>query len=596
MNRPLLVGLLLVVGGIAFLPSRPPLAAGAGAGPTAKVPNVTVIRSAVLGGHAEDITYISSGRYKGFVAMKVGQEVLGARLTGSGHEPVKLFDLAAAGYLPFRPTGLVHWPDRDRFVVNNHAGVRPGWTEYMYVFDGNGRLERWPVVRQELLGPTYSEGLAYIPSDSPGWTNEWRGRFLMVAYDNTSGANPRIEVLAAANGTFTVERRIPLLPPDITTWADVAPLPSGDLLLTRFSDCNIYRWNPADPDVFSPEPVTPCDLSGEGITVLPDSGVVVSSNPPALRLVTFPPTPPGGPWSGVGTRDLRVGFGISFPAGLAWDSTRQQFLMRYTTSINYYPQPNALAAFPLSLSEWTPVCVLSDRPDRLDRNFAGMTYDGVLDAAVIARQGRAVEHFPAGSPPWWAQTRTPALLDVPLASPDLPTATVELASTIQGLGLYNPRLWTNGPFAVTFLSDEGRYAVGFNGGGNRIYVLEPDLTVNREIDLSASCSDPAMTFGYSQFAATPEPVAGARFVALGSCSKGSSMPADVGPLILAFVDANGNGLFQVDVFRDLGLMRSASHVTFVTSGPHAGAVAVLDFDFHRLVVFQVNSSATRQSR
>jgi hypothetical protein len=590
MKRCLLVGVLLVVGVIAVLPSGRPLAAGAGAGLPANVPKVTVVRSGVLGGYAEDITYVSGGRYKGFVAMKIGQEVLGAKLTGNSPQPVKLFDLTAAGYLPFRPTGLVYWPDRDRFVVNNHAGVLPGWTEYMYVFDSFGRLERWPVVRDEPLRPTYSEGLAYIPGDWAAWPAAWRGRFVLVVPNGGSVTNPRLEVLQASNGTFRVEQQIPL--PMIASWGGVAALPSGDLLLARYGDCNISRWNPADPDLFSPEPVIPCNLSGEGIAVLPDSSVVVSTDPPDLRLVTFPPTPPGGTWNAIATRDLHVGLGIPFPTGLAWDSIRQQFLVRYTTTVNYWPYSNALAAFPLSLSEWMQVRVLSEFPaEGLDRNFTGMTYDGVSDAAVVARVGRAVEDFGPDAPSLWQQTRTPALLDVPLASPELPATTVELAGVLKGLAqsvptLYNPNSWNNGPGAVAFLSDEGRYAVRFNGGGNRIYVLEPDLTVNREIHLSVACSDPTMTFGYNQFAASPVLVAGARFVALGSCSKGSG-PADVGPRMLAFLDANGIGLFQVEVLRELGMM-SASHVTFVTSGPHAGAVAVLGGpEFPRFVVFRV---------
>lgn len=588
MKKSVLAGIVLLLTVVAFLLPGRPQAAGAAAGPAANAPNVTIIRNAVLGGYAEDITYISGGRFKGFVAMKVGDEVLGARLTGNSPELVKLFSLTAAGYLPFRPTGLVYWPDRDRFVVNNHAGVRSGWTEYMYVFDSHGRLERWPVVREEPLGPTYSEGLAYIPIDSPGWAAEWRGRFLMLV---PNGTNPRIEVMRAADGSFTVEQRIPL--PPIESWGDVAPVPSGELLLTRYGDCNIYRWNPASPAVFTPEPVTPCDMSGEGIIVLPDSSVVVSSDPPGLRLTTFPSTPAGGPWNGVATRAMGIGLDLPFPNDLAWDSTRQRFLIRYATNARYYPWPDALASFPLSLSEWTPVRVLSDLPEAPDRRFFGMTYNPELDAAVVGRQGRAAEDFPPGSPPSWALTRTPALLNIPLASAELPATTIELAGALKDLAVsvpavYNPNSWNNGPIVVSFLSDEGRYAVRVNGGGRTIYVLNPDLTVDREITLSVTCPDPTMTFGFNQFASTPVAVAGARFVALGSCGRppGSS-PADYGPPILAFADADGNGLFQVEVFRDLGLMGS-SHVTFVTSGPHAGAVAVYGREFERFVVFRVH--------
>jgi len=78
----------------------------------------------LLGGHAEDITYISGGQHKGLIAMKVGQEVLGIKLSGNNPEPIKLFDLTEAGYLPFRPTGMVYVGDWDRFVVSQ--GARAG--------------------------------------------------------------------------------------------------------------------------------------------------------------------------------------------------------------------------------------------------------------------------------------------------------------------------------------------------------------------------------------------------------------------------------------------------------------------------------------
>ena len=319
-----------------------------------------------------------------------------------------------------------------------------------------------------------------------------------------------------------------------------------------------------------------------------------------LRLVTFPPTPASGVWTAASTKDVRIGLGMLFPVGLAWDSTRQQFLVRYDTSYGTSPRGygDALATLPLSLTRWTPWRVLSTDPASADRFFGGMTYDSLLDSAVVARRGRAVEDFPQASPPEWAQTRTAALLQVPMADPNLPLTTIELASGLKALAasesslgpLYDKTSWSNGPFAVSFLADEAKYGVRFNAGGPRIFVLEPNVIDSRRIDVSVTwtCSDPAMSFGSSQFAVAPEPVAGARFAVLGSCKEPGTGPQIEGPRILVLFDESGHELFHLELLRDLGLMSlGSSYVTFVTSGPQTGAIAVFDSEFQRLVVFRV---------
>jgi len=590
MKRSLLAGVFLALALFPLSPSERPLAAGAGAGPSAAVPAITVIHRALLGGYAEDITYISGGQHKGFIAMKVGQEVLGIKLSGNNPEPIKLFDLTEAGYLPFRPTGMVYVGDLDRFVLSQ--GAQAGWPEFMYVFDSRGRLEAWPVDRAGATPPSYTEGLAYIPSDALVWGEGWRGRLLMMV----PGPSPRVELLKAEDRTFTLERQISL--PAGYNWGDVVPLPSGELLVSAYGECSVYRWNPASPAIFTPEPVEPCDGSlGEGMIVLPDSRVVMSTLP--LRLMTFPLTPASGVWTAASTKDVRIGLGmLFFPVGLAWDSTRQQFLVRYDTSFGTSPRGygNALATLPLSLTRWTPWRVLSTDPASADRFFGGMTYDSLLDAAVVARRGRAEEDFPQPPLPGWVHTRTPALLQVPMADPNLPLTTIELGSGLKALAesapypksLYNKQSWGNGPFAVSFLADEAKHGVRFNAGGPRIFVLEPNVIDSRCIDVSVTCSDPAMSFGSSQFAAAPEPVAGARFAVLGSCRKPGTGPATVGPPLLVLLDESGHELFHIELLRDLGLMSlGSSYVTFVTSGPQTGAIAVFDSEFQRLVVFRV---------
>ena len=207
----------------------------------------------------------------------------------------------------------------------------------------------------------------------------------------------------AESRTFTLEGQIPL--PAGYNWGDVGPLPSGELLVSAFGECSVYRWNPASPGIFTPEPVEPCDGS--------------------------------------------LGEGMIFPVGLAWGSTRQQFLARYDTSYDTTGTSprgygNALATLPLSLTRWTPWRVLSTDQASFDRFFTGMTYDSLLDSAVVARRGRAVE-FPQPPLPVWAQTGTPVLLQVPMADPNLPLTTMELANGLMALGSSYVTFVTSGP-------------------------------------------------------------------------------------------------------------------------------------------------------
>jgi hypothetical protein len=58
--------------------------------------------------------------------------------------------------------------------------------------------------------------------------------------------------------------------------------------------------------------------------------------------------------------------------------------------------------------------------------------------------------------------------------------------------------------------------------------------------------------------------------------------------MLVLLDESGHELFHLELLRDLGLMSlGSSYVTFVTSGPQTGAIAVFDSEFQRLVVYRV---------
>lgn len=575
-----------------------PEAAPATKKPKTKV-KVQVVDRAVVGGYAESITYVSGGRFEGLVAMAVGGEVLGMSPDGAGGAPAKLFDFQAAGPR-FRPTGLVYVSDWDRFVANDSNAMRYLWPEHFQVFDAKGAAEAWPVVRGEGIATTdYSEGLAYVPLDAAGWPPDLRGRFLMVGFTTGGWEFPRVDVIEAANGVFTVTRQLPIPDGVGGAWGSLAVLPSGELLLSAYGDCHFYRadaWAldalPAgEPMALTAEDIAGCTswTGAEGLTTLPDSRVVASPAPSSL--VTFTPPAPGGMWTEGAVVPMQYGLGLYTPSGLAWDDVRDRFLLKDVNDPNDLAYGNKVFGVPASLSAVSLVRRLSEDPDPRARVFnSGITYRGDTDAVVVGRVGRA----PADMPPDYplADVRTPALAEASLIDPGAPPVYVDLTATLGLISGWSPPVyyansWNNGPSGVAFQSDEGTFAVVFRGDPNTIRVLRADGSLDRTIPLAIPCADPAMAFqGYGQIAAVPPSATGVRYLVPGQCQLPVSIgPDDVSAPLLVFLDESGHEVSTVES-GDLGWFGIPSHVAAITSGKRAGDFAALD-RFSQLVVFRV---------
>jgi hypothetical protein len=587
---------LLLVGLLGFNGSTPQVSAdGEKSAPT---PTIKAVDRVIVGGYAENITYVSGGRFNGLIAMAVGAGALGAAPGGGKHDPVSLFNFYAAGQR-FRPTGLVYVKEWDRFVANDSDAMARGWPEQFLVFDDKGAVERRPVIRGAGIAPTaYSEGLAYVPSDAADWPADLRGRILMVGFTTQNGVFPRVDVIEAGAGDFTVTRQVPL--PAGPSWGSIAVLPDGEILLSAYGDCQFYRADastfatlpPATPMTLVQEPIAGCTAwaGGEGLVALPDGRVVASVEPHALAV--FPPTLPGGPWVRESTLQMRYGLGLFTPDGMAWDSSRSQFLFKDVSSPNDGNRGNQVLALDDKLRQITAVRVLSTSPDLRERNYLGLAYRADTDTVLTGQLGRALADFPPGYPSSWAQTRIPALVSASLADPGAAIARLDLTTMLEIVSggvppIYNATGFNNGVLSLAFLDDEQTYAVRLNGDTTNIRVVRDDGTLDRSIGVSVSCT-PGFTFRSANVAAVPPSPLGARYLVSGQCTRPASTPPspeDIEPSQLVFLDADGLEVLRFAV-SDLGDVSTPSHVQAITSGKLAGNFVLLDRN-SLLVVFRI---------
>lgn len=610
MPRPLVCGLVVAAALFTAAPPRWPAAPNSEATLQAAEPMAQVLRRLTLGGYAEDVTYITSGRMKGRLAFATRSEVVSVQ--DSAEQPVtpqRVFGFEAVAaevghYL--RPTGLVYVDEWDAYVLNSSVEPATGpW--HLFVFDPLGRYVTWPIVwapGQQERG--FPEGLAYVPSGASDWPEAFRGRVLMVVQPASGSGLPwRIDVLepVESDREFHVRTQVtlPWPPPgqgvySYGYWADVEPLPGGDLLLTAFHHCSVYRWHVADlpPGVTAdliPEPVVGCDSTRppfvEGVARRPDGHLSLLTVNGGPRISELETVPAGGGWSVARAHDVRFGLGIPFPSDITWDSGNDRLLVTYATDARNLERPNAIAAIPLSFNTWAAVAVGSQPADYLDQNLLGLAYREPASEAVIGRRGRFVEDFPFPSewPPEWAWSRTPALMRVSFANPDAPVATiVDLSDTLKAMveffpWVYQPTSWGNGVRAIAYRPADDTLAVRMVGEPLNVFILGPDGAWLDTIPVdSAICPGSYLRPGNLAY----DPVRG-RYLVSGACMTVS--PDDVERPLLVLLDATGHALRVIDQYSELGTWTNGS-LAAIGSGPFAGAFALLDLD-DQLIVFTV---------
>ena len=545
-----------------------------------------------LAGYAEDMTYVTGGAYEGWIAMSVGSEVLGvpasAIASRKALRPVKLFDYLAAGPR-FRPTGLVYVPTLDRFVANYTSSSandgRFGATDALFVFDASGGLESWPLAFAEGMSIVgRPEGLAYVPADAGAFPEALRGHLLMVIDPGGGEVPPHLNVIEIGAGTFTVVQQFSLETPENVYFGDLAVLPSGSVVLIPYGDPRLFGLD-VETGALAEVASVGGPTTGETLIALPDGRLAATTAWPCDFLTL---SESAGAWSVTSRVPVPLGFNRGNLGGLAWDSARGRFLIGERRGAIVETESQVIAV-PPTLASATLVRTMRVEPDvnYRTRLFYGLTYNSELDAAVMARNGRKFEDY---RPSELGFAVGPALasgsVQHPAREPEF-TDITEAVGTISGgfaPPIYNPAR-SNGPTALAYLADLSRYAVLMRGAdGRTIHFLNADGTaVTGEagaavsVTISVGCPD-GMRFRADQIAALAPPRNGVRYAVVGSCSAPApAVYTDWGPPLVVLLDESGSEVARLDPFESFDMVRPA-HVTFVTTGKYAGALALVNDD------------------
>jgi hypothetical protein len=506
----------------------------------------TVVGRAKIGGYSEDIAFVTSGALKDNIVMLNGFELYAAPTAkkNKGKEPlVKLFDLKFPEFNVF-PNGITYVESEKLFFIN-----QADQPTRLFLVDQTGALKETRTIQylDSAYRPGHMEGLAYIPANSPVFPDH----VVMAVFDTLNGPC-RLEVVRR-DGVVVAELYSPDWPESFQLFGvgDVAFLAPNKLLVTTYDE-GIWTMD-FNGNILSGPLAFPADTfgGGEGIVQLSDGHIAASGFPQSLSfydgsLNRFPDAD---------RKDL-IGLNLNLPSGIAWNSETNRLLVAHdfpTTAANA-----AIASVPTTLDAAAPFTSLSS----FGSPVGGMAY---LPA----------EHLTAV-----LNTNPPAARAILLFNSD-GTLNNQVSLSPASLGQNLGR-----PLTLTHIPATNEFVVGFNGVGSpdpiteqrRLRVFSRAGALARTIDLTATG-----TGGVGGLSYFDDPDGGGgRFIIMGSFGR-------------AFVtDLNGNSRrLNGTPFREfntrvkLGLL-IRSDVTAITTGPMAGAFAVVDRSGGNLVIFRLD--------
>ena len=502
----------------------------------------TVINSSRIGGYSEDITFVTSGALKDKIVILDGFDIFAVenkkKPTGAMD---KVFDVKVPEIDVF-PNGIAYVASEDLFVLNQNVH-----TNKLYFFDQSGAYKGRRDI--QYLNPAYLpghlEGLAYIPPSSPFFPDH----LVMVVLDDLAGGPQRIEIMRR-DGVVEAELYRPDWPASFTSDAGIAGvsfLAPNRLLVTTY-DNNIWTLDFSGNIVSGP--VTLAANSGfEGIIQLGDTNIAVVDYPQKLlfldsSLNRLPDK----------DRNDLIGLDLNRPGGIAWNSDTNRLLIKHDDNLPV-SAGGGIAAVPTTLDSAAQIVSLS--ADIIRRR---LTY--LPDEHLIAT----------------LQVSGPAADRAILLYNNDGTFNSQVSLSPTSLG-FNP----GQPVALTYIPVTHEFVINFNGGtGDQplerrsLRVLSRAGTLVRTIDLTSTGTTGVGGLDFFNFGS------GDRFIILGSAGR-------------AFVtDLNGNsrnsngalfGEFNSRV--KLGLI-SRADIAAITTGPLAGAFAVVDPQNGEVVIFRLD--------
>jgi hypothetical protein len=512
---------------------------------TPLTPAQAVISRSRIGGYTEDIAYVSSGALKGSIVMLNGFETYAAPAAKKNKEKeplVKLFDLKFPEFNMF-PNGITYVESEGLFFLN-----QADQPTKLFLADQTGAFKGTRTIQylNAAYRPGHMEGMAYIPSTSPIFPDH----IVMVVLDSL-GNEGRLEIVRR-DGIVASEIFRPDWPASFLEGGlgDVSFLAPNKLLVTTYDE---GIWTMDFSGTILSGPVTPPAGTfgiGEGIVQLGDGSIVATSYPQSLlffdnNLNRLPS----------GDRNDVIGQNLNIPSGIAWNSDTGQLLISHDL-----PSTNAtggIAAVPTTLDSSTPFVNLSG----FSNPQGGMTY-------------LASEHLTA------ILNINPAPDRAILLFNSNGTLNSQISLSPASLGQNLGR-----PLTITHIPATNEFVVGFDGAGTpdpqaerrRLRVFSRAGALVRTIDLTATGT--GSIGGLSYFV---DPNGGGRFVIMGTAGR------------LFVTDLNGdsrnpNGTLirEFNSRVKLGLLLR-NDITALTTGPLAGAFAIVDRSGGEVVIFRLD--------
>ena len=500
----------------------------------------TFVSRARVGGYAEEITFVTSGPLKGQLVMMNGYELYAVEMAKKG-VLTRVCKLESPEFDQF-VNGLTFVPSEGLFVMNN--APHP---DKLFFFDQACGFKGTRTIQylDSNYRPGHIEGMTYIPSDSPVFPDH----LIMVAWDDLGAANVRLEIMTR-QGVVVAEIHRPDWPTQLLFdggTGDVMYLGPNRLLLSAYHPESLWIIDFNGNIVSGPLSTTENGM-GEGIVRLDDGLIVATSYP--QDLLVFDKNLNRQPQD---DRHDVIGVNVNVPVGIAWDSDANRFLLTHDSNLNLPARVSGLSTL---LNSGTPVVNLGSI------QFTRQTvYLPQEDLIGILRFGLANDR------------------QILLFNTN-GTLNSQISLSPTGLGQN-----LGPPLALAYLPGTDEFVVGFAGTPAtqvqerlRLRVISRTGMIVRTIDLA-----PTGTGGINGLEYFEDPQGGGGRLLL---------IASGGRMIVTDLDGNSRRPDGV-LYREFnsrvkfGLI-TRNDVAAITSGPFAGAFAIVDSNGGEVVIFRLD--------
>ena len=501
----------------------------------------TVVNRARVGGYAEDITFVSSGALKGQLVMMNGYELYAVEIAKKG-ALTKVCKLEHPELDQF-VNGFTFVPSEGLFAMNN----APHPDKLFFFDEACGFKGTRPIqYLNSNYRPGHIEGLAYIPNDSPAFPDH----LIMVAWDTLGAANVRLEIMRR-DGVVVAEIHRPDWPTQLLSdggLGDVMYLGPNRLLLSAFHPDSLWIIDFSGNIVSGPL-ATGADGTGEGIARLDDGRTVATNYPQSLLLFdrNLNRTPQD-------DRHDVIGVNLNVPNGIAWDSDANRLLVTHDTTLVLNAAVSGLSS---TLDSVTPIVNLS--PFGFTRQTAYVPQEDLIGVLRFGGPNlRAILLF-----------NTNGTLN----------SQIDIGPTGLGQNLGQP-------LSLAYLPGTDEFVVGFGGVPGpgqalerlRLRVISRTGTLVRTIDIAGTGTAGVNGLEYFEDAQG----GGGRLLLI----------SPFGRMIITDLDGNprnpdGFSFGEFNSRVKFGLI-TRNDVAAITSGPNAGAFAIIDANGGEVVIFRFN--------